>query len=134
MHAPSALTVAVVRKFADTAPPRSPRWSPTRVLLIFPLLLVVVSVLGFVLEDDPSLQDDVLDSAFGRTPVIGAQLRRRCRAGPPGSTTALVIGLAGALGRGSASAAVARAFDVTGTSRAWSSARACGAGCSGSRC
>ena len=112
-HTPPALTVAVVRKFADD------RASTLAALVayyaffsIFPLLLVLVSVLGFVLEDDPSLQDDVLDSAFGRIPVIGAQLRDDVEP-LTGSTTALVIGLAGALWAGlGVTLALARAFDV----------------------
>ena len=60
-------------------------------LTLFPLLLAGTTILGFVLEDDPELQADIVDSALSRIPVIGADLE-------PGSTIegnwwALVIGL-----------------------------------------
>ncbi len=64
-------------------------------LSIFPLLLLASSVLGFVLQGNPELQKQILDSALGHFPVLGQQL------GDPqglrGSTTAVVIGLAGSL-------------------------------------
>jgi membrane protein len=64
-------------------------------LSIFPLLLLSSSVLGFVLQDNPGLQQDIIDSALGQFPVIGQQL------GDPqglrGSTTAVAIGLVGSL-------------------------------------
>jgi membrane protein len=42
---------------------------------IFPLLLVLVTVLDIVLRSNPTLKDQVLDSAFGQFPVIGPQLK-----------------------------------------------------------
>lgn len=42
---------------------------------LFPLLLVLISVLGFVLHGDPGLQRRILDSALAQFPVIGDQLR-----------------------------------------------------------
>jgi len=38
---------------------------------IFPLLLVLVTLLGYALEGDPGLQHRVLDSALADFPVIG---------------------------------------------------------------
>ena len=46
---------------------------------IFPLLLVIVTVLGIALEDNEDLQERVLDSALGQLPVIGDELQRRHR-------------------------------------------------------
>lgn len=64
-------------------------------LSVFPLLLLLSSVLGFLLQDDPELQQQILDSALRQFPVIGEQL------GDPrglrGSTVAVVIGLLGSL-------------------------------------
>src|SRR4051794_22819046 len=89
--------VAVVRKFADDrVSTLASLVAYYSFLSIFPLLLVLVSALGFVLEDDPSLREDVLDTAFARIPVLGAQLRDNVEP-LTGSTTALAIGLAGAL-------------------------------------
>ncbi len=42
---------------------------------LFPLLLVLVTVLDIVLGHDPSLHQKVVNSAFGQFPVIGPQLK-----------------------------------------------------------
>ena len=64
-------------------------------LSVFPLLLLLSSVLGFLLQGNPDLQQQILDSALAQFPVIGQEL------GDPkglrGSTLAVVIGLAGSL-------------------------------------
>src|SRR5688572_32555834 len=95
-HAVAAVPVAVIKKFLDD------RASNLAALIayyaffsLFPLLLVFVSVLGFALEGNPSLQQDVVDSALARIPVIGAELQDDVEP-LTGSTAALVIGLAGA--------------------------------------
>ncbi len=71
---------------------------------IFPLLLLATSILGFVLQGNPELQDRVLDSTLSQFPIIGDQFRRP--EGLTGSTPAVVIGglaaLYGVLGLGSA--------------------------------
>src|SRR5687767_15446966 len=72
----AAFPVAVVRKFLDDRASRLAALVAYYAFFsLFPLLLVLVSVLGFVLQDNPSLQEDVLDSALARIPVVGAQLR-----------------------------------------------------------
>ena len=43
---------------------------------LFPLLLVLVTVLGIVLEDDPDLRNRILDTVYANIPVVGAQLRQ----------------------------------------------------------
>jgi YihY family inner membrane protein len=69
-------------------------------LSFFPLLLLLASVLGFLLEDNSELKDRVLDSALSQFPIIGDQLSNP--QGLQGSGAALVIGgliaLYGALG------------------------------------
>lgn len=71
---------------------------------VFPLLLLASSVLGFVLQDNPELQQQVLDSALAQFPIIGDQLGRP--EGLTGSTGAVVAGglvaLYGSLGLGTA--------------------------------
>lgn len=61
---------------------------------LFPLLLLLSSVLGFVLENDPELQARIMESAFRQVPVIGDEVQR---AGLHGSTAAVMIGVLGAL-------------------------------------
>jgi len=111
-HTAAAFPVAVVRKILDD------RASNLAALIayyaffsLFPLLLALVSTLGFVLHDNPSLQDDVLDSALARIPVVGAQLRDDIEP-LAGSELALAIGLAGALWAGlGVTVALGRAFE-----------------------
>lgn len=59
---------------------------------VFPLLLVFVTVLGLVLDDDPELRQDLVDGALGQVPVIGNELASDT--GLQGSALALVIGIA----------------------------------------
>lgn len=64
-------------------------------LALFPLLLLLTTGVGIVLDDNPEWQAKVLDSALGQFPVIGPQL------GEPqelsGGTAGIVIGILGAL-------------------------------------
>jgi membrane protein len=65
-------------------------------LSLFPLLLLLVTILGFALHGDPHLQARLLDSALSQFPVIGTQLRENVRASS-GSGLGLVAGVAGTL-------------------------------------
>ena len=57
---------------------------------LFPLLLVFVTVLGFVLQNNPSERQKIEDGALGQIPLIGDQLKLHSLSG---SATALVIGI-----------------------------------------
>jgi uncharacterized BrkB/YihY/UPF0761 family membrane protein len=65
-------------------------------LSIFPLLLVATTVLGFVLEDNPDLQERIIDGALDDIPVLGQTLSDN-PASLNGNIWALLIGLALAL-------------------------------------
>jgi len=65
-------------------------------LSIFPLMLAAVSILGFVLEGNQDLQEDVINSAAKEIPVLGKELADNTEA-INGSILALVVGLGGAL-------------------------------------
>ena len=73
-------------------------------IAIFPLLLLGSSILGFFLEGNPDLQQDLLDSALAQFPIIGDQLGRP--EGLQGSVNVVIIGglvaLYGAMGLGQA--------------------------------
>lgn len=64
-------------------------------LAIFPLLLLASSILGFVLQGDEDLQQQILDSALRQFPIIGDQLG--APEGLRGSGTAVIIGIVGSL-------------------------------------
>jgi uncharacterized BrkB/YihY/UPF0761 family membrane protein len=99
-HAPAAVPVAVPKKFDDDrASSLAALMAYSPFFSLFPLLLVFVSVLGFVLESDPSLQADIIDSTLARIPVVGAQLDDEV-APLTGSALGLAVGLGGALWAG----------------------------------
>jgi len=61
---------------------------------IFPLLLVLVTVLGFVLEGDPREQQRILNGALGQFPILRDQLKLHSLSG---SSLALAVGIAASL-------------------------------------
>jgi membrane protein len=63
---------------------------------LFPLLLVLVTVLGFVLEGDQKTQDEVLHSTLSQFPIIGDQLQSNVHS-LKGNVSALAIGVVGLL-------------------------------------
>ncbi|HWX46006.1 MAG TPA: YihY/virulence factor BrkB family protein, partial [Solirubrobacteraceae bacterium] len=63
---------------------------------LFPLLLVFVTILGFVLQGDAGAQESVLHSTLSQFPIIGTQLQSNVHS-LKGSGLALAIGLVGAL-------------------------------------
>jgi inner membrane protein YhjD len=65
-------------------------------LSVFPLLLVMVTVLGTVLAGNKELQQKIVDSALSQFPIIGQQLERNVKA-ITGNTVALVVGIVGSL-------------------------------------
>jgi membrane protein len=71
---------------------------------LLPLLLLATTILGFLLQGDPGLQQRVLDSALSQFPVLGEQFQRP--GGLSGSTSAVVVGALaatyGAMGLGAA--------------------------------
>jgi membrane protein len=73
-------------------------------LAIFPILLLATSIFGFVLQGNPDLQEQVLNSALTTFPIIGEELGRPD--GLQGSTTGVIVGALaatyGSLGLGQA--------------------------------
>jgi YihY family inner membrane protein len=65
-------------------------------LSLFPLLLVFVTVLGYTLEGDPELQEQLIETLADQFPVAGVQIEGSIRA-IQGSGLALVVGVAGTL-------------------------------------
>jgi membrane protein len=108
----TAVPVAVAKKFTDDGASRLAAliayWS---FFSIFPLLLAFASILGFLLEDNPDFQQDVLDSTVAQIPVIGDQLSRDVTSFK-GNGVALAIGIAGAVWAGlGVTLAIGRALD-----------------------
>ncbi|GAA1455758.1 YihY/virulence factor BrkB family protein [Williamsia maris] len=73
-------------------------------LSLFPILLLVTTILGFLLADDPAMQASLLDSALGEFPIIGDQLGqpRQLGGGTAGVVIGVIVALYGASGIGQA--------------------------------
>ncbi len=88
----TAVPIAVIKKFGDDqAGSLAALVAYYAFFSLFPLLLVFVTILGFVLQGDPRAARSVEDSALGQFPIIGKQLHEI--GGLHGHVTALVIGL-----------------------------------------
>ncbi len=95
---PLAFAWAVVRKFNDdSAGSLAALVAYYGFLSLFPLLLVLITILGLVLT--PTLAHEVVGSAIGQFPIIGAQLTgpNGVHALKEGSVVGLIVGLAGLL-------------------------------------
>ncbi|MDQ6875954.1 MAG: YihY/virulence factor BrkB family protein [Actinomycetota bacterium] len=87
------LPLAVVYKFFDDQGPYlSALLTYYGFLSLFPLLLVMTTVLGFVLGGNPHLQQEVVRSALREFPIIGTQLGQNVRS-LHGSGLGLVVGI-----------------------------------------
>lgn len=106
-HSAVGFPLAVMKKFGDDqAGNLAALIAYYAFFSIFPLLLVLVTVLGVVLHNDPSLQHRIVNSALTDFPVIGDQLKKNV--GSLDRTGAgLIIGLIGTFwgARGVANAA-----------------------------
>jgi len=96
-HAGPAFVFGVIKKFGDdSAGTLAALIAYYAFLSLFPLLLILITVLGLFFAHDASLQHRILNSAFGQFPIVGKQLAtsglRSLRAG---STVGFIVGLLG---------------------------------------
>jgi membrane protein len=90
-----ALPFAVIKKFADDqAGNLAALVAYYAFFSLFPLLLVMVTVLGFVLQGNTSAQQSIEHSVLGQFPVIGNQIKIHALGG---HVATLVIGLLASL-------------------------------------
>jgi YihY family inner membrane protein len=95
-HVGSAVFVGVIKKYGDdNAGALTVQMAYAMFIAVFPLLLVLITVLGIILADDPSDRSRVLNSAFGDFPIVGQQLAHNLHALKKSSTIGLVIGILG---------------------------------------
>jgi YihY family inner membrane protein len=96
-HTVVGLPFAVVKKFGDDKGGNLITllaWNAFFALL--PLLLVLVTLLGYLLRRDPTMQQRVLNSAFAEFPIIGNQLQGNVHS-LQANGFGLVVGIAGSL-------------------------------------
>ena len=96
-HTWAAFPLAVVYKFVDDQGGYlAALIAYYGMLSLFPLLLLLVTLLGFALAGDPAAQEQVLRSTLHQFPIIGDQLRTNI-SGIHGSRAGLVIGVLGSV-------------------------------------
>ncbi|MEY2415126.1 MAG: hypothetical protein QOH53_460 [Ilumatobacteraceae bacterium] len=96
-----AVPVAVYKKFADDRAGRlAALIAYYGFFSLFPAMLAMVTVLGFVLQHHPAERVRIAHSALAQFPIIGDTLSNSVAHPLSGSTLALAIGLAGAVWAG----------------------------------
>ncbi|HLH66571.1 MAG TPA: YihY/virulence factor BrkB family protein [Solirubrobacteraceae bacterium] len=91
-RAPLAIAVAVLRKFADDqGGGLAAQVAYYAFFSLFPLLLALTTLLGFVLSGDVAAQRAVQGTVLRQLPIVGNQIAVR---GQGGSAAAVIIGLA----------------------------------------
>ncbi|MHB1539314.1 MAG: YihY/virulence factor BrkB family protein [Solirubrobacteraceae bacterium] len=91
-HPALAVPTAVLKKFGeDGASNLAALIAYYAFVSLFPLLLVFVTILGYVLEGDARLKGEILKGALGRFPLLSDQLKIQSLSG---SGVALGIGIA----------------------------------------
>lgn len=109
--------LAVVYKYVDDQGPyQAALITYYAFVSLFPLLLVMVTGLGFLVGDDPALRHRLVESAVGQFPVVGERLRDAAhplRGSGPGLAFGIAVALYGGLGVGQAlQNSVNRAWNV----------------------
>jgi len=99
-HARASFVFGVVKKFGDdSAGNLAALIAYYGFLSIFPLLLVLTTLLGLFFAHDQALQTRIIHSAVGQFPIVGQQLSGKSgvRSLHSGSVIGLIIGLLGLL-------------------------------------
>lgn len=95
-HRPAAFAFGVVKKYGDdNGGSLAALLTYYGFLAVFPLLLVLVTLLGLVVGSYPALEQHIVNSALSQFPVIGDKLGSNIKTLHRNSPAALSIGLLG---------------------------------------
>lgn len=98
---PMSFLVGVVKKFGDDRAGRlAALVAYYGFFSLFPAMLAMVTILGFVLDGRDDLRRSIADSALAQFPVVGESIGSSVSSPLSGSAIALVLGLAGAIWAG----------------------------------
>jgi YihY family inner membrane protein len=111
-YTPTAFVFGVVKKYGDdNGGVLVSNLAYSSFVSLFPLLLVLVTILGLVASVDASFKNEVLNAVAGQVPLIGNQLTGNVHQLKRASVIGLVIGVAGLIW-GSAGLAQAGLFTM----------------------
>lgn len=92
---PSAFAIGVVKKYGDdNGGVLVANLTHSAFVSIFPLLLVMVTVLGLVAASDPAFRQDAVNAVASQVPIIGAELTGNVHQLQRSSVIGLIAGLA----------------------------------------
>ncbi len=90
----TAVPSAVVRKYSDDrAGQLAAQISHAAFLAVFPMLLVLLTVVGVFLHGHRALQDEIINSALRQFPVLGTDFRQNIHALTASNIVLLVVGV-----------------------------------------
>ena len=93
-HGFTAVPCAIIRKYSDDRAGRlAGQISHAAFLAVFPMVLVLLTLVGVVLNGHTEVQDDIINSALRQFPVLGSDLRNNVHQLSTANTLALIIGL-----------------------------------------
>jgi YihY family inner membrane protein len=93
-HGFTAVPCAIFRKYSDDRAGRlAGQISHAAFLAVFPMVLVLLTLVGVFLDGHTAVQDDIINSALRQFPVLGSDLRNNVHQLSTANTLALVIGL-----------------------------------------
>jgi len=93
-HTPSAFLVGVIKKFGDdNAGALVTNLAYAAFVSVFPLLLILVTVLVNVAAGDPSLRNRVISGATSQFPLIGKQLASNIHGLRRSTAASLIVGM-----------------------------------------
>lgn len=92
---PAAFIVGVIKKFGDdNGGVLVANLAHTALVTLFPLLLILVTVLGLVAAGDPEFRQDALNAVAGQVPLIGTELTGNVHQLQRSSLIGLIVGFA----------------------------------------
>jgi YihY family inner membrane protein len=92
---PAAFVVGVVKKYGDdNGGVLVTNLAHTAFVTIFPLLLVLITVLGLVAAGDPGFRHEALNAVAGQVPLIGNELASNVHQLQRSSLIGLIVGFA----------------------------------------
>jgi YihY family inner membrane protein len=95
-HRVTSFAFGLVQKYGnDNGGALAARLTFAALTTVFPLLLLLVTLLAIVLADHPGLEATVLHSAYGEIPVVGRDLATNVHAMRRNSAFGLAVGLVG---------------------------------------